>query len=590
MSKRKTAAVKAWETALQTEGTQKQLDAAKRLLRQSWVVPMPVLPSNPWVEPVGRWCEAIVLAVYWTTGPGTPVNKVVLAIPEGAAENTEDTCEVVANLYLPGAGPDAAESTEETIVHVVVMPGAYLVRKLSEAVPREEPLVTFSEAYPSALPTVGQVFPLWPIGEEFMKGMLVSLEEAQGEEELRITYGEEPLLEEVYHSTAEMDFGELQEALLPVAAAAAPKKRASPTDRTGNPFTGAPGGRRAARVVAGMSEIAAAPRPKAKAAARRESGATASPAQPAGMAELLAAVQLLTDKVAGISGASVEPTTSAGPKTQSLLDAGRVPPPGMTASAASLARHGGLGLRGETAGDSAYGRTLAAARQMLGEVAESHAAADQRGVARGRAGEEVWREQMMQGGLEGMQATQLAILETLERMQEQQERPIHSFQARHLRRYPGGARQCRRSRSEWRGRHRCWKRSRSKRPRGIDQVAGSPQQASRPLFHAGRSASLACAGIGRFRHPLEHGSIWTTPVEVRKIGNAPALMGHSLLSACAGSTRGLGTIGYAHHPMFEGYRAVCPTRRKLEGCLVAHGHRRLSRKCTWQHGIGPPCR
>eukprot|EP00971_Amphidinium_carterae_P272639 5411086-Amphidinium_carterae.1 len=68
MSKRKPAAVKAWESVLQ-----KQLDATERLLRLSWVLPLPVLPSNPWIEPDGRWCEAQVIAVSWTTGPGTPI-------------------------------------------------------------------------------------------------------------------------------------------------------------------------------------------------------------------------------------------------------------------------------------------------------------------------------------------------------------------------------------------------------------------------------------------------------------------------------------------------------------------------------------
>eukprot|EP00971_Amphidinium_carterae_P006778 133623-Amphidinium_carterae.1 len=36
----------------------------KGLLRQSWVLPMPVVPLNPWADPEGRWCEALVLAVY----------------------------------------------------------------------------------------------------------------------------------------------------------------------------------------------------------------------------------------------------------------------------------------------------------------------------------------------------------------------------------------------------------------------------------------------------------------------------------------------------------------------------------------------
>eukprot|EP00971_Amphidinium_carterae_P331479 6465039-Amphidinium_carterae.1 len=197
MSKRKTAAVKAWESALQGEGNQRQIDATEKLLRQSWVVPLPVLPSNPWVEPEGKWCEALVLAAYWTTGPGTPVNKVAIVIPESAGDPSEEFCDVMAGLYLPAAGPETGEPAEEAVVRVVVMPGDYLVRKLAEGVPRDEPLVTFSESCPSALPTVGQVFAVWPLPEDFSKGVLVTLaEEDYGISEHRITYGEESIIEE----------------------------------------------------------------------------------------------------------------------------------------------------------------------------------------------------------------------------------------------------------------------------------------------------------------------------------------------------------------------------------------------------------
>eukprot|EP00971_Amphidinium_carterae_P206624 4099831-Amphidinium_carterae.1 len=148
---------------------QSQVEAAERLMRRSWVLPMPVLLANPWVEPDGRWCEALVLGVFWLTGPG---------------RRNESAIEVVTNLYLPATGPESGEPVEEAIIVRVV--------RLSEAVPREEQLITFSKAHPSALPVGGQVYPVVPELEEFQKGVIIMvclIEEEQGQEELCVTYG-----------------------------------------------------------------------------------------------------------------------------------------------------------------------------------------------------------------------------------------------------------------------------------------------------------------------------------------------------------------------------------------------------------------
>eukprot|EP00971_Amphidinium_carterae_P149310 2960262-Amphidinium_carterae.1 len=102
MSTRKPASVKAWETVLQQGAPQKQIDAAERLLRQSWVLPLPVQAANPWIEPNGHWCEALVLAVFWAGGPGTPMSRAVIAVPASALDDEEEGQLVLACLYLPG--------------------------------------------------------------------------------------------------------------------------------------------------------------------------------------------------------------------------------------------------------------------------------------------------------------------------------------------------------------------------------------------------------------------------------------------------------------------------------------------------------
>eukprot|EP00971_Amphidinium_carterae_P311505 6191126-Amphidinium_carterae.3 len=90
MSKRRPAAVKAWEGVLKNGSSQRQIDGAERLLRQAWVLPLPIVSSNPWVDTDGRWCEALVLAVSWLAGPGTPMTRAVLAVPEVARDGEEE--------------------------------------------------------------------------------------------------------------------------------------------------------------------------------------------------------------------------------------------------------------------------------------------------------------------------------------------------------------------------------------------------------------------------------------------------------------------------------------------------------------------
>eukprot|EP00971_Amphidinium_carterae_P292648 5809706-Amphidinium_carterae.3 len=387
MSKRKTAAVKSWENILKSGEPQRQIDAAERLMQQPWVLPMPVLPSNPWIEPEGRWCEAVVLGVYWNTGPGTPVNKLIVAVPDAAGDREEAVVEVMANLYLPAAGPETSEPVEEVLVRVVILPGDFLVKRLSEAIPRDEPLVTFSEAHPSAMPAGGQVFPVVPEFEEFQKGVMVSLiEDTDGKDELCVTYGQESLLEEVYHSTGEMDFNELQSALLPVAAASTTRRRPAASEKAESVLFGPPGGRRGARVVNAASEGPAATGARPKMRVRPESQASEAPP---GLSELMAAIGTLTDRVNSLSEQREAPLAS-GAGAASLLDAGRVPAPGL-AGVMSNAR-ASLGGRLDSAGATAYDRTLATARRMLGEASERLVAQEAAGAARARSSEEAWRE------------------------------------------------------------------------------------------------------------------------------------------------------------------------------------------------------
>eukprot|EP00971_Amphidinium_carterae_P266684 5290002-Amphidinium_carterae.2 len=136
MSKRRPAAVKAWEALLQSGASQRQLDGAERLLRQGWVLPMPIVSSNPWIETDGRWCEALVLAVSWLAGPGTPMSWAVLAIPEAAREGEDEDQLFVIPLYLPGTSAADSDSVEDATIRVFLVSGDYLVKRLAEGVPR----------------------------------------------------------------------------------------------------------------------------------------------------------------------------------------------------------------------------------------------------------------------------------------------------------------------------------------------------------------------------------------------------------------------------------------------------------------------
>eukprot|EP00971_Amphidinium_carterae_P078453 1551722-Amphidinium_carterae.1 len=160
-NKRKPAAVRAWEAVLQ-QGEQRQVDAAERLLRSSWVLPLPVSSGTPWTQPDGRWCEALVLGVLWAGGPGTPVTRALIAIPESAFSGDETGFVVIASLYLSGTASPLGEAIEEGLVRVLIMPGDCLVKRLADSVPREDQLVTFSDSHPSSLPMVSQVFEMLP--------------------------------------------------------------------------------------------------------------------------------------------------------------------------------------------------------------------------------------------------------------------------------------------------------------------------------------------------------------------------------------------------------------------------------------------
>eukprot|EP00971_Amphidinium_carterae_P024863 490603-Amphidinium_carterae.1 len=167
-----------------------------------------------------------------------------------------------------------------------------------------------------------------------------------------------------------------------------PKKRASAAAKAANPFSGVPGGCRGARVVQGVSKLPPpASTAKAKPAARRPP-AVAVPvpdedAQPS-YAEIMGAIASLTEKVSQLSGQQ-----GSRPEVARRL----APPPGMpqaSSAAASWMPH-------ETAGVTAYGRTLAAARQVLGEAAGA-GAPEPRGPARPRPSEDRIRDVITGGG------------------------------------------------------------------------------------------------------------------------------------------------------------------------------------------------
>eukprot|EP00971_Amphidinium_carterae_P311504 6191126-Amphidinium_carterae.2 len=180
-------------------------------------------------------------------------------------------------------------------------------------------------------------------------------------------------------------------------------------------FGGGPGGKKAIKAASAIGDAPERTGAKAKPAPSPRAS-TPEPTGP-GIAELLAAVGELTNRLS-----SVEARSAHGAEAQnwmagtagrgaSLLDPGRVPPPGSVGWPSVPTAEG--------AGQTAYQRTLAAARLIIGDGAAptGPCVPEGRGPPRTRPSEDALREQVLAGGMEGVQATQLAILEALDRLQ-----------------------------------------------------------------------------------------------------------------------------------------------------------------------------
>eukprot|EP00971_Amphidinium_carterae_P266248 5281208-Amphidinium_carterae.1 len=269
----------------------------------------------------------------------------------------------------------------------------------------------------------------------------------------------------------------------------------------------------------------------------------------------------------------------------SLLDQGRAPPPGMAAA----------GVPAEGAGTIAYQRTLAAARQLIAADGQQVSGpAETHGLRRQRMGEDTLRSQVMAGGVEGLQATQLAILEALERLQ-----------------------------SPTRG-------ARDPRHDTLEDILwglGSQQEGAQSGLVENNEESRGCSskglgGLSRLQtamsqHPervsaladqrawkLLGADITHTPWSMQQyaqqhlkfgklesqLGDSPKNVGHALQLSCLGATEGLAAARHEDHTMFESGRTVGSAWRKLAHRMVAHRPLRLKGERVRKHWLGTSIR
>eukprot|EP00971_Amphidinium_carterae_P030242 595028-Amphidinium_carterae.2 len=196
-----------WEEAV--AGGSNLLDAADQILRNSWIIDLPIHPTIDVEEETveSGFAECKVLGLHWSGGPTASADHFVVELPSGAGADT-DGIEVEAALYQVGA----EEASEVGSARLMLLPASFLPRRLVESAPREASALCFSAHGSGAWPASSELFVLYEPPAPIQGGVWVYLgiiEDVSGDPDptsvlkvaLRSSTGEE--VEEVYASASE---------------------------------------------------------------------------------------------------------------------------------------------------------------------------------------------------------------------------------------------------------------------------------------------------------------------------------------------------------------------------------------------------
>eukprot|EP00971_Amphidinium_carterae_P122873 2432217-Amphidinium_carterae.1 len=182
-------------TAL-TDG-HRQVQMADRLLRRSWIfpAPLPVVGAPPEAaaeaeqgEEPARFCELVVVAVYWNSGsqPDDAPTGLLVAVPEVAAHGVENTTITVTAAYRADGS-----YVDQTRVALVLANPSYIAQHLTEGCPADATLISFIDDMVGALPWNAALFAGIELPETALQGFW-----------LHVAEEEQPLLRMLVDGTA----------------------------------------------------------------------------------------------------------------------------------------------------------------------------------------------------------------------------------------------------------------------------------------------------------------------------------------------------------------------------------------------------
>eukprot|EP00971_Amphidinium_carterae_P185694 3687043-Amphidinium_carterae.1 len=362
-----------WVSAWQIAGTSGHfsLDAAERMLSRPWLLSVDDLGLMAEIAGGAEYVEILLVAVFWSGLPGTPVSSCLVATLPYLGAHRPDVQGVTLDGVIDG---DAAPLR----LAVFTMPGDILSR-LVEGVPVGVSTLSLvsSGASDAMQPTSAEVFNAMELPPGFAGGVCAFLHPDEGG--LMMQVQGMMLNDEPYHSgdeAASMTVLSWQAALAPQSTQRGPlplsggvsrgsrglgaaAKRSSAAERSllvktaATPLIGgrAPPAKALGLSLSGLGEVPAAARPRRTPRAK-------DPA--VDLTEIHSLLRHLVSRVDSLEGggASVPPPVSAhqGPATvvPSLLATGRVPPPPGVTMPAPIA-----------ASPAAYNAALDSARALL---------------------------------------------------------------------------------------------------------------------------------------------------------------------------------------------------------------------------------
>eukprot|EP00971_Amphidinium_carterae_P352883 6492761-Amphidinium_carterae.2 len=143
-----------WKQAL--SAGHPQLDASTKMMTCHWVIDLP-LAAEQGSDLEGSYCSAVLFAIHWAGGPGTPATAFALGVPAAACAGIESSTEIVeVPLQFPGAGGEE-ESGDPALVGILFFEGSELGR-LQEGIPSDALMIAFDTLFPDGLPSVPALF------------------------------------------------------------------------------------------------------------------------------------------------------------------------------------------------------------------------------------------------------------------------------------------------------------------------------------------------------------------------------------------------------------------------------------------------